>query len=130
MIHKSVKKVLFVKKVLPLQKVVKINQFKTKRIIMKKFFMSLCAAVAMFTLVACEGNPGIEACQNFIDNPTPETSAAVDKVLPTLSSEEDKELLKWMEENWEALRLAKGVLNMRYPDFVHQDSSEVSDVEE
>ena len=120
---------MFVKKYLPLQKVVKINLFKTKRITMKNFFMSLCAAVAMFTLVACGGNPGIEACQNFIDNPTPETSAAVDKVLPTLSSEEDEELLKWMEENVEDLYAAKTVLYMRYPDFVHQDSSEVSDVE-
>ena len=92
--------------------------------------MSLCAAVAMFTLVACEGNPGIEACQNFIDNPTPETHTAVDKVLPTLSSEEDEELLKWMEEHVEELYLANRVLDMRYPDFVHQDSSEVSDVEE
>ena len=79
---------------------------------MKKIIMTICAAVAMFTIVSC-GNPAIKAGKELIDNPTPENYSALQESMLDLSEEDElKEFEEWSEENedklWKALAESMG----------------------
>ena len=71
---------------------------------MKKIKFLALAFAAMF-IVACsssetaDGNPAIDAAEEFIANPTMENSNAVDAALKKLNDEEKKEFKKWCEEH-------------------------------
>ena len=85
---------------------------------MKKFFLSLCATVAMFTLVACETNPAIKAGEAFINDPTPKTFRAYAEAENDLSTKDTDEYEKWCEENQTELVQAGVKLGMEYPNFI------------
>lgn len=59
---------------------------------MKKIIMTICAAVAMFTIVSCESNPAIKAGKEFIDDPSEEKLEAIDKIQKDLSKAEKKRI--------------------------------------
>ena len=75
---------------------------------MKKIIMTICAAVAMFTIVSCESNPAIKAGEEFIEKPTVKNYRALQESMVDLSDEDElKEFEEWSEENedklWKAL---------------------------
>lgn len=65
---------------------------------MKKIIMTVCAAVAMFTVVSC-GNPAIKAGEEFLENPSEEKLEAIDKIGEDLSEAEEKEFEEWSQEH-------------------------------
>jgi tRNA nucleotidyltransferase (CCA-adding enzyme) len=67
---------------------------------MKNIIMTICAAVAMFTVVSCgESNPAIKAGEEFIDNPTRENFNTFKESIDNLSKEEEREYGIWYLEN-------------------------------
>ena len=84
---------------------------------MKKYFMSLCAAVAMFTLVSCESNPAIKAGEAFIKNPTPDNFEAYFEAEQKLSTSETAEYEKWCEEKQTELLNAGFKMGVEYPNY-------------
>jgi hypothetical protein len=71
---------------------------------MKKIIITICAAVAMFTVVSCgESNPAIKAGKEFIDNPTPENFEAYAESIDSLPEKEEREYKIWSQENEEKL---------------------------
>ena len=67
---------------------------------MKKIIMTICAAVAMFTIVSCgESNPAIKAGEEFIDNPTRKNFNTFKESIDNLSEEEEREYGIWYLEN-------------------------------
>lgn len=75
-----------------------------KLTIMKKFFMSACAAFAMFAFVACgSGNPAIDAAEKFLSDPTEENMKAADEAEKNLTEEQKKEFEEWTKENAERI---------------------------
>ena len=74
---------------------------------MKKIIMTICAAVAMFTIVSC-GNPAIKAGKELIDNPTIKNYEALRESMKDLSEAEMKEFEEWSEENEDKLWEASG----------------------
>ena len=80
---------------------------------MKKFFVTMCAAFAMFAMVSCGGNPAISAAQDFLKNPTEETFKAVEEAENGLTEEQKAEYDKWAKEHAEELAgaLLQGIAN-------------------
>ncbi len=72
---------------------------------MKKLFVSICAAFAMFAMVSCGGssNPAIKAAEEFLSNPTMENSMKVEEASEGLTEEQKQEFEKWAEDNQEEL---------------------------
>ena len=76
---------------------------------MKKIFVSMCVAFAMFAMVSC-GNPAISAAEDFIANPCEETAKAVEEAEKGLDADEKKEYEEWSQEH--ATELAAAVLKV------------------
>ena len=55
-------------------------------LIMKKLFVTICAAFAMLVMVSCGGNPAIKAGEAFIADPTEETYKAYNDAIISLRS--------------------------------------------
>lgn len=66
---------------------------------MKRIFVSACMALALFAMVSCSSNPGIDAAKDFIDDPTIENYTRLLNVEGTLSADELKEYNAWCLEN-------------------------------
>ena len=65
---------------------------------MKKIFVSMCVAFAMFAMVSC-GNPAISAAEDFIANPCEETAKACEEAEKNLDADEKKEYEEWSKEH-------------------------------
>jgi len=70
---------------------------------MKKLFVSACMALALFAMVSCSSNPGIDAAKDFIDDPTPENLEKMSSATEGLSSDEEKEAEEWLKEHEEEM---------------------------
>lgn len=65
---------------------------------MKKFFVTMFAAFAMFAMVSC-GNAVISAGEAFIENPTIENYKAMKEAYNKLDADGRKEAEEWMNQN-------------------------------
>lgn len=65
---------------------------------MKKFFVTMFAAFAMFAMVSC-GNAAISAGEAFIENPTIENYKAMKEAYDKLDADGRKEAEEWMNQN-------------------------------
>lgn len=66
---------------------------------MKKFILTACMSLAIFAMVSCTSNPGIEAAEAFIDNPTTANLERMIDVVATLSGDELEEYNEWCIDN-------------------------------
>ena len=68
--------------------------------IMKKLFVTICAAFAMLVMVSCGGNPAIKAGEAFIADPTEETYKAYTDAVKEIANDPAAvaEAAEWSQE--------------------------------
>lgn len=69
-------------------------------LIMKKLFVTICAAFAMLVMISCGSNPAIKAGEAFIANPTEETFKAYNDAVKEIANDPAAaaELAEWSKE--------------------------------
>lgn len=65
---------------------------------MKKLFVSVCMAFAIFAMVSCS-NSAIKTTEDFIDDPTFENCEKMKKAIESLSDKEKEEYEIWYADH-------------------------------
>ena len=66
---------------------------------MKKFFVTMFAAFAMFAMVSCGGNAAVEAGNAFLENPTKENYDKLISASKELEGDDAAEYAQWLSQN-------------------------------
>ena len=91
---------------------------------MKKFFVTMFAAFAMFAMVSCGGNAGIDAGEEFLANPSKENYDKLLKESSSLKGSDAAEYAQWYAKNTQAIATACQKVGVEIVNNAAQDAQD------
>ena len=91
---------------------------------MKKFFVTMFAAFAMFAMVSCGGNAGIDAGEEFLANPSKENYDKLLKESSSLKGSDAAEYAQWYAKNTQAIATACQKLGIQIANDAVEDAQD------